>query len=209
MKEQLLLWVSYYWKRLIVGAIAFCAALLLLFSQVIPSEESNIKKVEELFTAWKLHPEDAGRYRQLRLALKRSSLRADVAQLLLALDQAAGSASELALPMLKEFSAVSSLHAEYSNISLLIGDKHYQEALEKTVSLKEKLTPDSLLFACSLVRVAFLQQQLENRAGELAAWKDLEHFCKDNPSLADQALKGLGGRSSAHSYIENRRRELK
>ncbi len=91
-------------------------------------------------------------------------------------------------------------YAEFADISFLISRKNYQEAMERSVSLKEAIEErSSVLYGKNLVRIAFLQQQLENKAGETSAWNELE----------EAMLQGLVPRESDfQAYLEERRKVL-
>ena len=183
--------MNLYRVQLCIAAFVFCALLAWV---IAPSQQADVKKLEALVTSWKAQPEDVKQSRKLKKALKHSPLKWDVAQAALALGVQVESVDEASL---KGLSQVSSLHAEYSKVSLLIGRKRYQEALEKTVSLKEKLDPTSLLFAESLVRLGFLHAELGNLAGERAAWEEWERFSHQNPSLAAKVCD----KSALSAYI--------
>ncbi len=94
-------------------------------------------------------------------------------------------------------------HAAYAATTLCIEQEKFQEALERSVRLHEKIQADpslQLLHAYNLLRIACLQKALTNVPGELSAWKELEellatatpcveefltHFQRDQLSLQD------------------------
>lgn len=68
-------------------------------------------------------------------------------------------------------------HASFSSISLLVEKGAYQEALQRSIRLKEQMgKEESYLYFHNLLRIAVLQKHLQNGPGELAAWKDCEEF---------------------------------
>lgn len=77
-------------------------------------------------------------------------------------------------------------YSDYSKTSLKISQGRYQEALQESLSLKEKMLSDgsyweklddsSSLFAFNLMRTAILSQQLGNKAEELSAWQEIKSY---------------------------------
>lgn len=79
-------------------------------------------------------------------------------------------------------------YAEYSSTTLLIAAQKYDEALDKAKALQLTMTgtlanssPDELafggeLFALNLLRIAMLQQQLNDHSGELATWQQWKQY---------------------------------
>jgi hypothetical protein len=165
-----------------------------------------IRHSEEAYTAWKANPADEQLFQTFIKALKKSpelrqKMSGDIAQALL-VEGRIDEAEELAKSPLSELRSIAPEYAEFSEISFLIARKHYQEALEKSVSLKEKLSEQSRLWSQNLVRIAILQQQLGNSAGELAAWREFDRI--DSP--AGLALK----EPSVHfqAYVAERKKTL-
>lgn len=109
----------------------------------------------------------------------------------------------------EELRRVAPLHAESAAVSAIVEKKAYQEALEKSVSLKERLPEKTILYGQNLLRIASLQKELNNSAGEFAAWVDFERFVDQNASLSDELLKSLGDqKANFFSYIEYRKSQL-
>ncbi|MCB1107130.1 MAG: hypothetical protein KDK76_03440 [Chlamydiia bacterium] len=77
-------------------------------------------------------------------------------------------------------------YSDYARNSICISEGKYEEALEKAYSLKENMMGDgafwekgkdhSSLFAFNLIRIATLCHQLENKKGELEAWKEIKQY---------------------------------
>lgn len=100
----------------------------------------------------------------------------DIAQFLLEWGKV-GVALPLADQTLQRVSSDSiSDYLSYATTSLLIEQKQYQAALDAAITLKPKLKNNDLVNALNLIRIALLQQQLENRAGELEAWQEWKNF---------------------------------
>lgn len=112
------------------------------------------------------------------------------------------------------------LYRDFSINSLLIENQNYEEALQKSLALKELIADqiqtiknelitdlDQDLFASNLLRIAFLQQQLGNQAGEKNAWNDLQQYLSRYPLTAEK-LSPLfqAGNISLEKYIEMRLR---
>jgi len=216
LKAQILLSPAGQWmlrhKTKLLGVLG---TLLFLFVwqgiQLYRSLSPGSKPLEELLTRWEKHPEDQNLYRELQKAVTSLSgpnpMRARIAQTLLSLGKAE-EAKILARPSLEKLKSVDSAYGAFAEISLLIGNKQYQEALEKSVSLKEGFgLKNSILYGKNLVRIAFLQQMRGNRAGELAAWNELEEALGAKEKRA--TLQGLARRSSdVQAYLEERKKAL-
>lgn len=80
-------------------------------------------------------------------------------------------------------------YADYASATLLISEQKFQAALEKAKSLQTKMieaiaaqkTADKRsfgdeLFALNLMRIAMLQQQTGDKAGELATWQEWKQY---------------------------------
>lgn len=105
------------------------------------------------------------------------------------------------------------LYRHYSQISLLIGEDKFEEALSQTKKLKETLnqlgvneTP--LLYIYNLMRLALLYQQTGQTKEELAVWDELEMQPERIEAViaTNRVLKI--GQASLNQYIEQRKKEL-
>lgn len=214
LKDQIILTPAGQWvyrhKILLSGALL---ALLVLigwqaFSLMPPSDVKD-RRIDEMFAAWKKHPEDEALFSDLRSAAKKisgpHSIQPQIAQILLALGRS-DEAEELSRVSVGRLRMIAPAYAEFAEVSLLISRKKYQEALERSVSLKEALDEkESVLYGKNLVRIAFLQEQLENRAGETAAWRELEELLKSRDK--GPLVQGLGHRESDfQAYFDERRK---
>lgn len=79
-------------------------------------------------------------------------------------------------------------YTQFSNCSLLIGEKKFEAALSESKALKLALEQDEafwetkselirhggILYGYNLLRIAFLEQLLGNKSGELAAWREFK-----------------------------------
>lgn len=101
----------------------------------------------------------------------------------------------------------------YTQISLLIEQRLYPEALQRTQQLKSTLDQLSeqagpLLYVFNLVRLAMLYQEMGQPQEELQAWKELENQPQRMEAVltASQALKV--GKASLMQYIQERKKSL-
>ncbi len=192
-------WVLRNRKALSLGALAL---FLWVGWQGFFSGAQSEVSLEEKLAAWKKHPEEEALYQGLKESVKQVSgthpIQAQMAQILLSLGKA-DEAESFARAPIEELRKIAPAYAEFSETSLLISRKKYQAALERAVSLKEALDgAGSALYGENLVRIAFLQQILANRAGETAAWDEVEAWTK---------MHGLARRESDfHAYLEERKR---
>jgi hypothetical protein len=122
----------------------------------------------------------------------------------------------------------SPFYADFANTSLLISGGSYTIALQDARSLQEKmatqlsdaqqkgthLTFGVTVFALNLIRIAFVQQQLGDREGELKAWEEVKRLTVPGKFPFDQVdLKQAfdlfsEGKATLLGYIENRMRAL-
>lgn len=90
-------------------------------------------------------------------------------------------------------------HAAYGETTLWIEQGQFQKALERAVTLKEQMGTSyltemkagSVLYVHNLLRIACLQQALQNRPGEKAAWDELEAVLKTESRLARLILSNF------------------
>ena len=120
-------------------------------------------------------------------------------------------------------------YSVYGRTSLKISQKKYQEALEDSLALKEKIEENrpfgatsnqhSLLFAFNLLRIALLHQQLGHTKQELETWQQIEHYGgwkqgeSLNKSIENKGFKELlnhftVGQTTLVDYIIKREKEL-
>ncbi len=103
----------------------------------------------------------------------------------------------------KRVGELSPYHTQFTNCSLLIGEKKFDEALIQASELNKALQQDehyheSILYGYNLLRIAFLKQMTGDRLGELAAWNEFkqeadseafrlicQNFQKNDVSLTD------------------------
>ncbi|MBF8262988.1 MAG: hypothetical protein HW387_653 [Parachlamydiales bacterium] len=219
LKDQFLLssmgqWMSLHRSLLMnVGTVVLVALAWGVVKIARAPHLDAARHAQEAYAAWKAKPEDESLYQALDQAWTsdlKNAMRADVAQTLMMAGRV-DEAEKMAQESLIRLHSISPVHAEFAEISLIIAKKHYQEAVERSVSLKEKLPEHSVLYCQNLCRIAFLQQMLKNPAGEFVAWRELEQFANDenNKTLAEHALKGLADQTvSFTSYIEERKKQL-
>ncbi len=179
------------------GAFLLVSILCITYLVSGPSgAEANHAK--ELFQRWKQTPSNEKLYKEMRLSVKKipgleRSLEAQMAQVLLS-DGQFDAADVLATSCLNRLKKESPIHAAFGFTSLLIENKEYQKALESSVALKEEMErrtdQHSNLYACNLLRIAFLQKQVCNVPGELSAWEEVKTLMEmDGSSNAAQFLR--------------------
>jgi hypothetical protein len=124
------------------------------------------------------------------------------------------------------------LYADYANTSLLISEGKTQEALKRSLALQEKMSSvlnqqetskknfGDELFALNLFRIGMLRQELGDKAGELATWKEWKKYAalttdanKQNVKVETQAFYNVIqqlaiGTFSLPDYINYREKQL-
>ena len=210
-------WIDQHRNLLLnVGTVVFVVVLWALVQTTRLHNVDDVCKVNDAFSAWKAKTDDENLYRNLEKSLEKTpsmrlKLRTAMAQLLLSANRC-DEAEKMAQGPMKELRSVAPFHSEFAEVSFLIGRQHYQEALERSVSLKEKIgDSSSVLAGRNLLRIALLQQQLNNPAGEKAAWKDWDEMmaAQKNKTLRDLTLKGLGDQTiSFESFVNERKMKL-
>ena len=173
----------------------------------------SVRNVNAAIVAWKANMGDELLYHNVEKILDRSprarlSIRSEMAQRLLSTGRC-DEAEKWAKAPIQELRSIAPDHAEFAEISLLIGHKRYQEALERSVSLKEKLQgQQTVLVGRNLLRIAILHEQLGNKPGEIAAWKTWEEWieAENNKTLQVSTLKGLGDQTIGFQSFVNERK---
>lgn len=93
--------------------------------------------------------------------------------------------SDQALPFAdRNLSRISpSYYTDFAKTTLLISQEKYDEALNQSLVLNVHgpLALGEPLYAFNLIRIAFLQQQLGSREGEMTAWNSLVARAKESP----------------------------
>lgn len=204
-------------KNLLINVGTFFLVVLVwgLVQLARSNDQEAVRRAQDAYAAWIANPEDQKLYQDFNRALDkvpsmRRALCGQMAQRFLSAHHS-DEAAKLAAESMVELRKVAPLHAEFAATSLLIDQKRYQEALERSVALKEKAPVTSVLYAQNLIRIALLQQMLNNPSGEMAAWNDWEEFSKDKNSktLREVSLKGLGDPTIRfQSYVEERKKQI-
>ncbi len=199
-------------KNMKVVSIAAGALVLWFGWQCLRVLHSEPEPIEEIFAAWQQNPEDPALYQNLKAASKKISgptpLFAKIAQSLLTMKRVE-EAESFARGSIEQLRKVAPAYAEFAEISFLISQNKIQLALERAVSLKEALEGEknSALYSKNLLRIAFLHQLLDNRAGETAAWVELQELIEFQGKR--KVLDGLAYRESDfQAYLEERKRAL-
>jgi hypothetical protein len=124
-------------------------------------------------------------------------------------------------------------YADFATTTLLISDHKYDEALKAALALQQKMNDEIAvipstsdrsfgdeLFALNLLRVAILQQQAGDAAGELKSWQQWKQYAglenagtsglKVSPVAFRYSIQQLAiGSISLPDYIASRESQLK
>ena len=197
------------------GVLGVCI-LVILYGTMGASAQPTLQ-AKAAFDQWKQTPGDGLLAKEMERALDKApglkrALEAEIAQVFLS-DGQFENADALATSCIERLNAESPLHADFAQASLLIEQKEYQKALELSVTLKEHLEEEgtsSNLCGWNLLRLAFLQKQLQNKSGELAAWEDVKNFMLKDGNSAGKFLEiGIGRPDfSLADFISHREREI-
>lgn len=214
-------------KRYFSAGMACIAGVLILvvYFQTTPGAEAYLA-AEESVARWQEKEDDAS-YIEMRKALRQvpaleKKYGSVIAQKLFQRNRLAD-ALTLAHKSIHQIEEDAPFHAAYGSATLLIEQGAFQEALEKSVSLKETMQQEcdidlqigqqpaggSLLYAHNLLRIACLQKELNNKPGEKAAWEELERFLGTKESLSHLVFANFRdkGLDLSH-YIAERRKQL-
>lgn len=114
--------------------------------------------------------------------------------------------------------------SDFAQITLLIAQAQYNDALKRSIELKDKMLEstekvNSLLFAWNLTRIAFLQQQTEAKEEELKTWQLWKQFAGLSGASPSEKIETAGffqvsnafqeGSLSLLNYLEMRENALK
>ncbi len=214
-------------RRKIASSIACFLGLvtLIVFFQGGPSSE-NYLVAEKAFSEWDSAGNDET-YLVMKKALKKvpdleKKYGPSIAQKLFQkhhLDEAL----KFAQVPLKNLEKEAPFHADFGETTLLIERGLYQDALQRSVSLKEQMAQrvdldqkigsqwkgGAFLFVHNLLRIACLQKELHNGPGEKAAWEELEALLDSKQGLSEAVFgffkeKGL----DLSQYIQERKKHL-
>ncbi|MBS0624716.1 MAG: hypothetical protein JSS32_01545 [Verrucomicrobia bacterium] len=181
--------IGVYKKEIWIGGASLLAVGALVFGLGSGPTYREYLNTELAFAKWEASPGNSELFQELSRVLKKTPELKDKYDARIAQKLIEANLSDKALPyaerVIARLQEESPLHALFVETTLMIEKKAFQEALESAMSLKEKIgTDDSVLYAHNLLRIAFLQQALENGPGEMAAWRDFEDFLewKNGPS---------------------------
>ena len=135
---------------------------------------------------------------------------AALGQRLIALDK-----SDRARPYVDKVMRRAQLHPyyrSYAETTMLIEEKHFAQALQASLQLKEAMLGDEpfltrlkenpklggALFGLNLLRIALLYEQLHDRQGEEEAWKVFEEYGEQQG--LGQAIKEVVAHFTLHNY---------
>lgn len=166
-----------------VVAIALCVTVAIVF--IIQSSPKPIffAQLEGKVEKWRRSFEEKALSKEMETMIKKGRLEkrygAQIAQQLVNRGEAL-EARPWAVAPLEALQKEAPFHAAFGKTSLLIEQGMFQEALERSVRLKEEMTEKGFLHAYNLLRIAFLQKELSNVPGEKVAWEELETFLAES-----------------------------
>ncbi len=214
-------------RRWVLSFSAFVAGVLVLivYFQTIPTSETYVS-AQESFAKW-ISLGDEISYQEMRRSLKKvPSLEKKYAGAIAQKLFEKGALSDALLfahHSLEHLKMDAPFHMAYGETSLLIEQGSYQDALQRSVALKEEMKLRSsfsqmvgdypvggaFLFAHNLLRIACLQKELNNKPGEKAAWEELETFLNGNEILSAKVFEGFCEKEvSFLQYITERKKQL-
>jgi hypothetical protein len=229
-KEKVLHYYFYNRKKVhlwTIGVVALSAVTIGYLSSG-PSDRDYIR-AKEAFQSWKDSPTEEKLAFEMFKAIKQipgmeRGLESEIAQTYIA-QGLSDTSTKLAQSSLARLNEVSPLHKQFGEATLLIEKQDYQNALEMSVALRElmeqtldsqlwkgsRMGGGSALYVCNLLRIAFLQKQMRNGPGELAAWEEIKGLIEGNESSAAAHLLQANFGSQQYSlkdYISHRERAI-
>lgn len=209
-------------KQLGVSAASVIAGVAILIGYFQSGPNAlNYAEAETAVAKWSASPGDGKLYLGMKEALRQVPdlgvrYEASIAQNLMNTDQL-DKALVMANRALSRVEQDIPYHAHFAKTSLLIEQEDFQKALEASVALKEQMGSvfleshqgGSLLYVHNLLRIACLQQELQNRFGEKAAWEELEGFLNGKSKLAEKFLASFSEKQvDLTQYITERMKSL-
>lgn len=200
-------------KRMIIGSFSvFAGAVLLAYALRAGPDATAYVNAENAFAKWEAAPENERLYQAMHKAMQQAGgLKHEpvIAEHLFA----AGKIQEglvIAAKTLERVKEEAPYHSSYGETSLLIEQGNFQRALERAVSLKVQLENEKgLLYAYNLLRIACLQQELKNNAGEKAGLEELESYLQSDARTKEVFLESFSESAlDLNQYIAERKRVL-
>ncbi len=209
-------------KQFAIGSASVIAgvAILIGYFQSGPNALSYAK-AQAAFAEWEASPLDEALYQSMKESIRtvpalEKKYEASIAQKLLNTDKLA-EALVMANRSLGRVKGDAPFHTTYAKTSLLIEQGDFQQALENAVALKEQMglsylsenKGGALLYAHNLLRIACLQQELNNRPGEKAAWEELEGLLQVKTPISELILANFSDKQvNLTQYIAERKKLL-
>ncbi len=209
-------------KQMAVSVASVIAGIVILVAYFQSGPNAmKYAEAEGVFAKWFASPQDETLYKSMKEAIQsvpalQKKYEAAIAQKLIhtdKLDEALVMANRSLTRVKKE----TPFHTTYAMTSLIIEQGNFQEALEKAVTLKEQMGDSylkeqkggSLLYAHNLLRIACLQQELNNRPGEKAALEELEALLQTESPAAQIFLGNFSEKEiNLTQYIAERKKAL-
>lgn len=215
-------------QRRWVGAGVACIAgltVLVGFFQSTPGPEAYVR-AEEAVAKWQANGDEIS-YLAMKKALKKvpnleRKYNTVIAQSLFHRDRL-NDALTLAHASIQHIEEEAPFHAAYGKTTLLIEQGSFQDALERSVGLKENMLQQCdlqqqvghhpaggvFLYVHNLLRIACLQKELNNKPGEKAAWDELERFLGSKEDLSQLVYHQFQDNGlDLSNYINDRRKQL-
>ncbi len=209
-------------KQIAAGTLSVVAGLAILIGYFQSGPNAlSYAQAEAAISKWVEAPQDDSLYQAMKESIRsipalEKKYEATIAQALINTDRM-NEALLMANRSLERVKDEIPFHAAFAQTSLLIEQGHFQQALENAVALKESMGPaflasnrgGSLLYAHNLLRIACLHRELNNRPGEMAAWKEVEALLAAKTPLTNLLLSSFSEkRVSLAQYIAERKKVL-
>jgi len=195
-------------KKMYIFSAIFCLIFIgIIFYKVKPliikKPVNAAMSAHETYQKWKKsNYQDSKSLEKLkRIVSKNGSLRANYEGLILQGQMTQGNSFEkkdVSDNILAKVKEELPYYYEYSSAGIMIAKGEYKSALEVSMALKENLIKDisflkddilpagEILYSLNLLRIALLEQKLENPQGELVAWEEfLKYLSFDNKNASE------------------------
>jgi len=189
-------WVGFFWlKRREIGITLFAFSLGIVFLLTYLFSQGSSQRyidLENAYQEWKRSAHSLSSFEKVLKNAPNAEKRyiGPIAQSLVAQGKDPKKWGEKAIRHLEEDAP---LHAIFTRASLLIQKEKWQEAFNLSTALKEQLTnsDETVLYGLNLVRIALLQEKLQNFSGEKAAWQELTKYLSERcpQNLAEQIIE--------------------
>lgn len=230
-------WLSTYGRYLLWAVLALVFVLILIYRLIganTAREERDFIEANNVFQQFEnAAPNSAAAHESLdklsSLLQKTPELHAKydglIAQILINRGDVNAATNYANLALERTQSEDAPFYTNYSQTTLLIAQKNYQEALNRSLALNEKMQESevhhhqqpemrgwgTVLFGYNLCRIALLQQILGLPDAEYKTWQEWKKFYNNNrhTSIEKMASAFTEGKVTLIDYIESRESLLK